>query len=159
MENQRLSHLFNFVLSKAFSTSFVSVISSFSTSILIVRFNIFSSFCHSHEIQFDCLFHLKSFLKDFSKGLQLFLSCNHTKIVTMTQSFEISITTAEESWARGLCLSRLTLRHAFRTCFCKVWPTCQLASFTIEMRSRRVPRGHFEWTVNVISIVVSCHHC
>ena len=38
---------FNFMLSKAFSTSFVSassVISSFSTSILIVRFKIFSSF-------------------------------------------------------------------------------------------------------------------
>ena len=39
--------LFNFMLSKGFSTSFVSasnVISSFSTSILIVRFKIFSSF-------------------------------------------------------------------------------------------------------------------
>ena len=25
-----------------------------------------------------------------------------------------------------MCLPRLTLRLAFRTCFCKAWPTCQL---------------------------------
>ena len=102
--NQRLFAPFNFTLSKAFSTSFVSA----SNRHLIIQ-----------HINFDCsiqdlqlllvirtksdvagLLHLKPFLKDFSKSLQLLLSCNHTEVVTMTQSLDISIATAEENWAR-----------------------------------------------------------
>ena len=98
----------NFMLSKAPSTSFVSasnVISSFCTSILIVRFKIFNSFASLAEnpMWLVC-FTSNSFSRTFPKvckGLQLLPSCNHTEVVTMTQSFEISIATAEESWARG----------------------------------------------------------
>ena len=47
------------------------------------------------------LLHLKPFLKDFSKFVQLLLSCNNTEVISMAQSFKISIATAKESWARG----------------------------------------------------------
>ena len=72
-----------------------------------------------------------------SQGLQLLPSCHYTEVVTMTQSFEISVVTAEGSRARDsdfqgtilstlltMCLSKLTLRLAFHTCSCEVLLTC-----------------------------------
>ena len=41
-----------------------------------------------------------------------------------------------------MCLSRLTLRHAFRTCFCKVWPTCQLVHALQEVMCKPTRKLH-----------------
>ena len=80
------------------------------------------------------LLHLKPFLKDFPKVCNCFCRA----IITMAQSFEIHHRNCKRKLGTRfkllwnslpthltMCLPRLT--HAFRTCFCKVWSTCQLA--------------------------------
>ena len=92
----------NFMLSKAPSTSFVV---SLQRHLIIQHINFDCSIQDLQLLLVVCtksnvagLFHLKPFLKGV---FQRFATCNHTEVVTMTQSFEISIATAEESWARG----------------------------------------------------------
>ena len=56
-----------------------------------------------------------------------------------------------------MCLTRLTLRHAIRTCFCKVWPSCQLAHVlqvdtcksTCELHRRSALSTHPAWPSRV----------
>ena len=43
------------------------------------------------ETRLPSLFHLEPFLQDVPKDLQLLPSCNHAEVVTVTQSFEISV--------------------------------------------------------------------
>ena len=171
-------------LSHAPSTGLVSasnVISSFSTSILIVQFKIFNLFASLAENPMcPVCFTSNRFLKDLPKVLQLLPSCHYTEVVNMTQPFEISVVTAEGSRARDSNLHG-TLSQHFWLRVSPNWrcvsgsthapaKSAQLAlllmsfrkicvnppaSFTVEVRSRHIPRCHLERTVCMISIVMS----
>ena len=85
---------FNLMVSNAFSNKFRV---SLQRHLIILQINLDCSIQDLQLLRVTCresnvlrLLHLRPFFKDFSKDLQLLLSCNHTEVVTMTQSFETS---------------------------------------------------------------------
>ena len=91
---------------------------SFQSHLVILHVNLDCSIQDLQLLHISCrktnvpgLFHPKPFLQDMPKVVQLFPSCHHAEVVSMAQSFEVSVCTAKDSGARGSDLHGTILQH------------------------------------------------